>query len=142
MKDLPRRARNGRQALQLLDAIGQFCREETYQPNAPYAPGVTGFALSMGDYNSLYDTENRRARPDVAVWADVLTTALQYNLLLPDMDRPRPSGRVVVLYLNRLICAKYDLPLQYGGFREKRLQDVIAWSTQGFRPSRQERLWT
>ncbi len=140
MKDLPRRARNGRAALNFLDAIGRFCREETYQPNAPYAPGVTGFALSMADCSSLYDLNTRKTRPDVASFADVLTTALQYNLLLPDVDRPRPSGRVVVLYLNRLVCAKYDLPLQYGGFREKRLQDVVPWPTQGFRPSRQEKL--
>lgn len=140
MKDLPRRARNGRAALNFLDAIGHFCREETYQPNAPYAPGVTGFALSMADCSSLYDPTTRKSRPDVAAFADVLTTALQYNLLLPDVDRPRPSGRVVVLYLNRLVCPKYDLPLHYGGFREKRLQDVMAWPTHGFRPSRQERL--
>lgn len=140
MKDLPRRARNGRAALNFLDAIGHFCREETYQANAPYAPGVTGIALSMTDCSSLYDANTRKNRPDVDTLADVLTTALQYNLLLPDVDRPRPSGRVVILYLNRLVCAKYDLPLHYGGFREKRLQDVIGWPTHGFRPSRQERL--
>lgn len=140
MKDLPRRARNGRAALNFLDAIGSFCRDETYQPNAPYAPGVTGIALSMADCSSLYDPNTRKTRPDVASFADVLTTALQHNLLLPDVDRLRPSGRFVVLYLNRLVCAKYDLPLQYGGFREKRLQDVIQWPTHGFRPSRQERL--
>ncbi|MCY1037022.1 hypothetical protein OV207_36665 [Corallococcus sp. BB11-1] len=140
MKDLPRRARNGRAALNFLDAIGHFCREETYQPNAPYAPGVTGFSLSMADCSSLYDPDTRKTRPDFAAFGDVLTTALQYNLLLPDVDRPRPSGRVVVLYLNRLVCAKYDLPLHYGGFREKRLQDVMTWPTLGFRPSRQERL--
>jgi hypothetical protein len=140
VKDLPRRARNGRRALNFLDAIGQFCREETYQPNAPYAPGVTGFALSMAECTSMFDPSTRKRRPDIAAFADVLITALQYNLLLPDFDRPRPTGRVVVLYLNRLVCAKYDLPLHYGGFREKRLQDVIYWPTHGFRPSRQDRL--
>jgi hypothetical protein len=140
MKDLPRRARNGRAALNFLDAIGQFCRAETYQPNAPYAPGVTGIALLMTEFSSLFQPNTRKSRPDVASFADVLTTALQYNLLLPDVDRQRQSGRVVVLYLNRLVCAKYDLPLHYGGFREKRLQDVISWPTHGFRLSRQERL--
>ena len=29
-------------AARLLDAIGSFCREKTFQPTAPYAPGVTG----------------------------------------------------------------------------------------------------
>lgn len=140
MKDLPRRARNGRSALNFLDAIGRFCREETYQANAPYAPGVTGIALSMTDCSSLYHANTRKNRPEIAAFADVLTTALQYNLLLPDVDRPRPSGRVVVLYLNRLVCAKYGLPLHYGGFREKRLKDVMAWPIHGFRPSRQESL--
>lgn len=140
MKDLPRRARNGRAALNLLDALGRFCQDETYQANAPYAPGVTGFSLTMTECKSLYDPDTRRARPDIAAFADVLTTALQYNLLISDLDRPRASGPVAVLYLNRLVCAKYDLPLHYGGFREKRLQDVVAWPITGFRPSRQERL--
>lgn len=140
VKDLPRRARNGRKALRLLESVGRFCREETYQPNAPYAPGVTGFALSMADCHLLYDPASRRRRPDIAEFADVLTTALQYNLLLPDVDRPRPSGPVVVLYLNRLVCPKHDLPLHYGGFRKKRLQDVVAWPTHGFRPTRQKSL--
>lgn len=140
MKTLPGRARNGRAALNLLDAIGSFCRDETYQPNAPYAPGVTGVALSMADCSTLYDPNTQRTRPDIAAFGQVLTTALQYNLLLADVDRPRASGRVVVLYLNRLVCTKYDLPLHYGGFREKRLQDVISWPVQGFRGSRQERL--
>jgi hypothetical protein len=138
--DLPRRARNGRVALNFLDAIGQFCREETYQPNAPYAPGVTGFALTMADCTYMYDPTTRKKRPEIDAFADVLNTALQYNLLLPEVDRPRPTGRVVVLYLNRLVCTKYDLPLHYGGFRVKRLQDVMFWPTHGFRPSRQGKL--
>ncbi len=138
--DLPRRARNGRGALNFLDAIGKFCREETYQPNAPYAPGVTGFALTMADCAYMYDPSTRIKRPEIDAFADVLNTALQYNLLLPEVDRPRPSGRVVVLYLNRLVCTKYDLPLHYGGFRVKRLQDVMYWPTHGFRPSRQGKL--
>jgi hypothetical protein len=138
--DLTRRARNGRDALNFLNAIGQFCEKETYQPNAPYAPGVTGFALTMADWAYMDESSTRKKRPDIAAFADVLKTALQYNLLLPDVDRPRPSGRVVVLYLNRLVCTKYHLPLHYGGFRVKRLQDVMHWPTHGFRPSRQGKL--
>jgi len=140
VKDLPRRAQNGREALRFLDAIGQFCREETHQPNAPYAPGVTGIAISMQDCATLRNADHLKLSPDTAALAGVLGTALQHNLLLPDPDRPRPAGRFMVLYLNRLLCPKYQLPLQYGGFREKRLQDVVTWPTHGYRPSRSERL--
>lgn len=140
VKDLPRRAHNGREVLRFLDTIGQFCREETYQPNAPYAPGVTGIAISMQDCATLRNAEYLKRSPDTAVFAEVLGTALQHNLLLPDPDRPRPSGRFMILYLNRLLCPKYDLPLHYGGFREKRLQEVVTWPKHGYRPSRSERL--
>ena len=140
VKDLPTRAKNGRDVLRFLDAVGEFCRDETHQPNAPYAPGVTGIAISMQDCAALRDKVALERSPDKAVFADVLATALQYNLLLPDPDRPRPSGRYMVLYLNRLLCPKYQLPLQFGGFREKRLQDVVSWPSYGYRSSRSEHL--
>ena len=53
LKELPRLFTLGPQAQRLIEAIGQMCREKTYEPNAPYAPGVTGIALSSRDREAL-----------------------------------------------------------------------------------------
>lgn len=140
VKDLPRRAKNGRGVLQFLDAVGKFCRQETHRPNAPYSPGVSGIAISMQERETLLDRQHLAENPRIAAFAAILGTALAHNLLLPDIDRPRPSGRFMVLYLNRLLCPKYALPLQYGGFREKRLRDLVEWSERGYRPLKSETL--
>ena len=54
VKDLPRRAKNGRDVLNFLNAVATFCRDVTYQPNAPYAPGVNGVAISMQERSTRY----------------------------------------------------------------------------------------
>jgi len=33
----------------------------------------------------------------------------------------------MVMYLNRMLCVHFGLPLQYGGWREKRLADLQGW---------------
>ena len=38
LRELPRLFALGPQAQRLVEAIGQMCREKTYEPNAPYAP--------------------------------------------------------------------------------------------------------
>jgi hypothetical protein len=47
----------------------------------------------------------------------------------------------MVLNLNRLLCPTYWLPLQYGGFKEKTLDELSAWLKAGFRrPEKAESL--
>ncbi|MDR3488417.1 MAG: hypothetical protein P4M05_26390 [Bradyrhizobium sp.] len=43
---IPKNHTEGARAQKLLDATGSFCRDRTFLPNAPYAPGVTGIRLS------------------------------------------------------------------------------------------------
>ena len=43
---IPKNHTEGSRAQRLLDSIGSYCRERTFIPNAPYAPGVTGIRLS------------------------------------------------------------------------------------------------
>ena len=35
----------------------------------------------------------------------------------------------MVIYLNRLLCPLFQLPLLRGGFREKRLETMAKWMT-------------
>lgn len=140
VKDLPRRAHNGRDVLSFLDAVGQFCQQETHRPNAPYAPGVTGIAISMQDREALLDKQQLARSPVTLGFASMLGTALAHNLLHAELDYKVKGNRYMVLYLNRLLCPKYQLPLQFGGFREKPLREFISWAEKGYRPSKSEGL--
>lgn len=140
VKDLPRRARNGREVLRFLDAVGQFCRDVTYQPNAPYSPGVTGVAILMDERETLLDPAHLAKNPSASAFAAILGTAIAHNLLHAEVDYKVKGNRYMVLYLNRLLCPKYELPLQFGGFRERPLREFIAWTDKGYRPSKSETL--
>jgi hypothetical protein len=140
VKDLPRRTQNGRDVLRFLDAVGQFCQQETHRPNAPYAPGVTGIAISMQERETLLDKQQLARSPVTAAFTSMLGTALAHNLLHAELDYKVKGNRYMVLYLNRLLCPKYQLPLQFGGFREKPLREFISWAEKGYRPSKSESL--
>lgn len=138
VKDLPRRAKNGRDVLRFLDAVGQFCRDATHQHNAPYSPGVTGIAILMQERETLLDPAHLARNPAAAAFAAMLGTAIAHNLLHAEVDYKVKGNRYMVLYLNRLLCPKYELPLQFGGFREKPLSEFIVWAEKGYRPTRSE----
>lgn len=139
-KDIPRRARNSREVLVFLDSIGRFCRWTTYQPNAPYSPGVNGIAISMADRERLL----MGAKPRDSQYgklADVLAACLAQNLLDATLNYRCKGVNWMLLYLNRLLCARFGLPLGYGGFREKKLKDLATWLDPGYRePKKDEQL--
>ena len=132
--EIPRRARNGERVLKLLDSIGSFCRQRTYEPTASYDPGVTGIAISMRDKESLQDAAFLKRNPEYAILADVLAAAIANNLLEPRLDYNVKGSTWMVLNLNRLLCVNFDLPLHYGGFKEQQLHDLYAWMMTGYKP--------
>ena len=132
--EIPRRARNGDRVLKLLDSIGSFCRQRTYEPTASYDPGVTGIAISMRDKESLQDAAFLKRNPEYAILADVLAAAIANNLLEPRLDYNVKGSTWMVLNLNRLLCVNFDLPLHYGGFKEQQLHDLYAWMMTGYKP--------
>jgi hypothetical protein len=132
--EIPRRARNGEKVFQLLDAIAQFCSQRTYEPTAPYDPGVTGIAISMEDKRSLQDRSFLGRNPGLSLLAEVLAAAIANNLLEPQLDYKVKGSTWMVLNLNRLLCVNFDLPLQYGGFKERNLGVLYQWMTAGYKP--------
>lgn len=47
----------------------------------------------------------------------------------------------MLLNLNRFLCVHFDLPLQYGGWREKSLKELSRWLEDGVKAlKREERL--
>jgi hypothetical protein len=125
--DIPARRLGGRAIQQLLRHIAKLCRAETYRPKAPYAPGVTGTALSMRDRARLLNPEFRAATPGAEELFQALHGAIGHNLLRAHTDRSVKNDRWMVLYLNRLTCVRYGLPLGYGGFRERSLEHMCQW---------------
>lgn len=127
-------------AQRLLDSVGVFCREKTFAPNAPYAPGVTGVRLSQTELNKLGSATNALAEKSTLL-IRVLAECSAENLLLAKpsaASTSRESG--TVFYLNRTLCAHYDLPLQQGGWQDVTATEMIDWMERGLVPSRRRRL--
>jgi hypothetical protein len=126
-QDIPARRVGGRGIQQLLRHIAKLCRAETYRAKAPYAPGVTGTALSMDDRARLLDPVLRERLPGAQPLFEALGGAIGHNLLRAHTNRSVKGNRWMVLYLNRLTCVRYGLPLGYGGFRERPLEEMCRW---------------
>jgi hypothetical protein len=138
--DLPRRAKNGRDVLKFIDAVGKFCHHVTHRPNAPYSPGINGIAISMEERKELIDPKKLAQNPAIKAFADLLGTALAHNFLHAEIDYKVKGNTFMVLYLNRLLCPKYELPLGFGSFRERPLRELMAWAEKGFRAPNSETL--
>lgn len=136
---IPRNHTEGTRAQKLLDAIGKFCSDRTFLKNAPYAPGVTGIRLSDSELSKL----NRAAvklKP-VRVLKTVLAECVAENLLIrrnSSQSSSREAG--VVFYLNRILCAHYGLPVQFGGWRDLSVNDALDWMENGPVAVKQPRL--
>ena len=130
--EIPRRARYGEKVHKLLSSIGTFCKSRTYEDSAPYDPGVTGIAISMKEREQLQNKDFLAKNPEFGLVADVLAAAIANNLLEAQLDRRVKGNTWMVLNLNRLLCVSYDLPLQYGGFKERPLRDLYVWMTAGY----------
>jgi len=133
---IPRSHSEGTQAQKLLEAIGTFCKERTFQLNAPYAPGVTGIRLSNSEITKL----QRISKPAQSVFLSlkkVLAECAAENLLVTresSASTSREGG--TVFYLNRTLCAHFGLPLQYGGWQDVSVQTLGDWMENGLQPSR------
>ncbi len=117
------------QALEnFVDNMADFCTKETDLPNAPY-DSVTGIAISTENLRLLQNlppnghSQHRRL-------ASILSTCFAHNILEPRpyAKQGSPGTTHLVMYLNRLFCIRYKLPLAYGGWREKSLSDLLVFS--------------
>lgn len=125
---IPRRVPRGDQLQRFLGLVGDFCKSRTYEPNAPYAPGVTGIAVTAPDYQQLLDAR-RDGSTRVSNIAEMIRLGVAFNLFEASRRPVRSKGRdVYVLYLNRLLCVRFDLPLGYGGFKEQTIDTLRQWT--------------
>ena len=137
---IPKSHTEGTRAQRLLDAIGAYCRDRTFLPNAPYAPGVTGVRLSRPELarlkGKLTGVDEKRT-----ILLRLLAECVAENLLMSresSASTSRDGG--TVFYLNRTLCAHFDLPLQTGGWQDVTADTMIEWMELGPQPSRRRRL--
>ncbi len=131
---LPEGIPQGHDVQRFIKSIGRFSNWATHQPNAPYSPGVTGVAISMLDRTRLVDTKVTAKIPELARLAMVIRTCIAHNLLEVKLNYKCKGQNWMILYLNRMFCVHFDLPLQYGGWREKKLTDLVGWLQKDFTP--------
>ena len=124
-----------------VESVGRFARWQTYRPNAPYAPGVTGISITMAERDQLRDQEFLSGRRDLKRLAEVIGICLAHNILEAELDRSQGYERRMLLYLNRLLCCHFDLPLQYGGWRARKPDELVRWTIDGFRLPDSDEEW-
>jgi hypothetical protein len=139
--DIPSKVRHGRNLWAFLDSVGKFSAWYTYRPTAPNDPGVAGTAIRMSEREALLDRPALVRRPERARFADLLASALAHNYLVADLDYKCKGDRWMVLNFNRLLSVAFDLPLGYGLYKERPLDELCRWVDQPFvEPRRQESL--
>lgn len=135
-EEIPRRLPYGRDVQDFLKAIQEFTRWETYKPNAPYAPGVTGIGITMADRDKLFKLSSQNNEHQYERLLMVLSTCISHNMLQVSLERFQgQKGKTwMILYLNRWLCVQFGLPIGYGGWRSKTPADLSKWLDEGFRP--------
>lgn len=114
-----------------LHNLAQFSQKETSKPNAPYAPGINGFAIREQSESSLVDSGNWRDDKTYEPLTQVLRTCISYNLLEKRLTKQGKENQVhTVYYLNRWICLRFNLPFSYGGFRHRYPGELLKWVKQ------------
>lgn len=135
-KQIPAKVPQGQEVFRLLNAIAEFARGYTHQPTAPNDPGVNGVAITMSDRERLMNRDHLRIHPHHARLARLFATALAHNLMHAQHDYKCKGKLFMVLNLNRLLCVEYQLPLEYGKFKEKSLDELAGWLER--RPTQKE----
>lgn len=109
---------------QLVDNLGLFFQEVTERANAPIAPGVNGFGIEYALLRS--ELAKRGGDNKLAVLRSVLTTAVANNVFSCRLTKQGQAGSLkIVIYLNRILCVKFSLPLGFGGFQHLKVDDLI-----------------
>jgi hypothetical protein len=109
---------------QLVENLGRFCQGVTDRPNAPIAPGVSGFGLTR---DQLRDTLALDGTHDgVKLFRETLANAVAGNVLsIRKTKQGQPGSQKIIFYLNRLLCIKFGLPLNYGGWQRLPIDTLI-----------------
>jgi hypothetical protein len=130
-KEMDIRVPHASQIKIFLDNIGLFCRAHTYTPNAWNSPGINGIAITMQDRDILKNKAINDSKHSLHNIAKIIAICIAYNLIDFRLNYKVQGKEVMILYLNRIYCSKYGLPLNNGKFKVKRLNDFKKFLTKG-----------
>lgn len=143
----------GKFIYQLVDNLGRFFSYRTYEPNAPHAPGVTQFAITSSDMEIIKKHSSSESHTWLEEIICTLTMAIANNVIVPEKEQhqgARDSEKKVVFSINRLLCIKYELPIQRGDFQIFSLEFLWEMCKSPLKPvdiksrrlNRQRSLWS
>lgn len=127
LEQLPKKMISGTALKRLVLNVGQFARDRTFATTAPYAPGVTGIGISEFDQHNLSDRMFLDQNPQYCELANVLREAVANNVFEARSGQQCKGRQWLVLYLNRLLCVYFNLPLEYGGWKEQSIDGLNSW---------------
>ena len=128
--EIPRGIPYGENASNLLDSFSTVAQERTYRDTASYLPGVTGFGIFHGRFLEITNPQNQKQYPIYKTLEQTLRSCVANNILTVKTDYkqgPKNSDTTIVFNLNRLLCAVFDLPLGYGGFKRTNPAELCRW---------------
>ncbi|MGA2917606.1 hypothetical protein [Methanoregula sp.] len=137
--EIPRRVSNNQDVINFLKAFHQMATDETFKPNAPYAPGITGIGISDEDFQKIVLSDTEKNNEKFQPLAKVIYVCISLNLLedFTEINQGKINHTWKVLYLNRLLCLHFDLPLQKGGWKPKKIDELVEWIERGIpRPAK------
>jgi hypothetical protein len=119
----------GQRAVNFLQEVARFADKETMRPTVPYSPGITGFAINQNRKQGLFgEPSSWVTNSAYEPLARTLSDCVAYNLLLPGEITQGEKGTVhTVYYLNRWLCLHFNLVIGLGGWRLKKLDELIKW---------------
>ncbi len=111
-----------------LISFGEFSKKQTFKSNAPYAPGVNGFAIKQNSRIKLYEDKFWLEDSIYEPLINVISTCVAFNLLEKHETNQGKKGQSwVVYYMNRWLCVLFGLPISYGGWRHQSPSQLIKW---------------
>ena len=128
-KDLDKVVPESGLVMRFLESFCNFCYSETFRPSAPYAPGVNGFHIDATRTIRLINEEDWLSNDIFTDLQMVLNTCLAFNLLhMREVLQGKKGQKKNIYYLNRWLCVKFGLPLNYGGWRTKKPDELLRWT--------------
>ena len=116
-----------------LDSIGEFCNIETHSPNAWNSPGLNAVAILMTDRTMLKEDALNNKNHICHNLAKCIADCISYNLIDFELNYNCKNKSWMILYLNKMYCVKYNLPMNNGGFKEKSINELLEWYNHGFK---------
>lgn len=125
--EIPRSVPNSNEIISLLNHVKELCLEETFRETSPYN-GVTGIGIRRKDIDTLIEAGRIGQNQNYVLLEKVLKTCISQNLFeeIKEYRQGRKGEKWVILYLNRILCVHFGLPLNYGGWRPRRLSALLS----------------